>query len=225
MTTNKDDYLKAIYHCGGLGKRVSTKAIAQKLGIASASVTEMVARLAKEGLLTYEPYKGSQLTQTGAEACINVVRSHELWEVFLVQYLGYSLSEAHSDAEALEHATSLKLAERLETLLNRPEVCPHGAVIPRPGNIPPERDMLLLSALNAGNGAVIGQTGEEKELLDYLERLGIKTGTHIILERFGEYGGPLEVTIGSQVIQLTRKAADQIWVLADTIEDGHRSQR
>ena len=223
MTTNKEDYLKAIYHCGGIHKRVSTKAVAQKLGIASASVTEMIGRLAREGLLTYEPYKGSQLTQTGLDACINVVRSHELWEVFLVQYLGYSLSEAHGDAELLEHATSLKLAESLDKLLNRPEVCPHGAVIPRPGNIPSERDMCLLSQLSAGNMAVIGQTGEEKELLDYLERLDIRAGTCVTLERFGEYGGALELLVEDRRVQLTRKAAEQIWVLADTIENGHRS--
>lgn len=215
MTTSKEDYLKAIYHSGGLHKRVSTKEVAQRLGIASASVTEMIGRLAKEGLLTYEPYKGSQLTQEGLEHCISVVRSHELWEVFLVQYLGYSLSEAHKDADALEHATSPLLTERLDKLLNHPAICPHGAVIPRPGDIPPDRHMILLSALPAGASAVIGQVEEEKELLDYLERLALGVGVEVRVDRYGEYGGPLELTVKNRPLQLTRKAADQIWVLTD----------
>ena len=213
MTASKEDYLKAIYHAGGLQKRVSTKEVAHRLGIASASVTEMIARLAKEDLLTYEPYKGTQLTQKGLEHCISVVRSHELWEVFLVQYLGYSLSEAHEEAEALEHATSPLLTERLDNLLHHPAACPHGAMIPRPGSIPPERDMLPLSALPIGEPAVIGQIEEEKELLDYLEHLGLGTGIQVRVERHGEYDGPLELTVENHAVQLSRKAADQIWVL------------
>ena len=222
MTASKEDYLKAIYHAGGLHKRVATKEVAQRLGIASASVTEMIARLAKEDLLTYEPYKGSQLTQRGLEACVNVVRSHELWEVFLVQYLGYSLSDAHRDAEALEHATSPLLTERLDDLLKHPAACPHGAIIPRPGSIPPERDMLQLSTLPVGAPAVIGQIEEEKELLDYLERLGLGVGIHITVEEYGEYDGPLALTAENHPVQLSRKAADQIWVLPDKTEDKRR---
>ena len=213
MTTNKEDYLKAIYHCGGVSGRVTTKAVALRLGIASASVTEMLARIAKEGLISYEPYKGTQLTDKGVAACINVVRSHELWEVFLVRYLGYSLSEAHNDAEALEHATSSLLAERLDELLKHPDFCPHGAAIPRPGNIPSVRDMVLLSSLPAGSMAIVGQVEEEKELLDYLERLGIKVGAPLSIQGFGEYEGPVELMLDGRSIQLSRKAADQIWVL------------
>ena len=215
MTTNKEDYLKAIYHCGGLYKRVATKEVAKKLGIASASVTEMIARLAKEELLSYEPYKGSQLTQKGIDACINVVRSHELWEVFLVKYLGCSLSEAHKDAEELEHATSPILAERLDHFLNMPAVCPHGAMIPRPGNIPPNRNLIPLSSIPAGDTAVISQIEENKELLDYLEPLGIVTGIRLTVEQYGAYEGPLELLIENRSIQLSRKAAEQIWVLSN----------
>ena len=217
MTTSKEDYLTAIYHAGGLHKRVSTKEVAQRLGIASASVTEMIIRLAKEELLIYEPYKGAQLTQKGLAHCINVVRSHELWEVFLVQYLGYSLSEAHEEADALEHATSPLLTEKLDNLLNHPAACPHGAIIPRPGSIPPERNMILLSALPIGEPAVIGQIEEEKELLDYLENLGIGAGMQVKVQQYGEYEGPLNLTAEKRSVQLSRKAANQIWVLPGKI--------
>ena len=215
MTTNKEDYLKAIYYCGGLYKRVTTTEVAKQLGIASASVTEMIARLAKEELLSYKPYKGSQLTQKGIDACINVVRSHELWEVFLVQYLGCSLSEAHKNAEELEHATSPMLADRLDHFLNMPAACPHGAMIPRPGNIPPNRNLIPLSAIPAGDRAVIGQIEESKELLDYLEPLGIVTGIQLTVQQYGAYEGPVDLLVNDKILQLSRKATEQIWVFPD----------
>ena len=215
MTANKEDYLKAIYHSGGQTHRVTTKAVAQRLGVASASVTEMLARLAKEGLILYAQYKGSQLTEKGLAACINVVRSHELWEVFLVRYLGYRLSEAHDDAEALEHATSPLLAERLDELLSHPDFCPHGAAIPRPGRMPSARDMALLTALPAGSTAVVAQVEEEGELLDYLERLGLKVGSRVTIRAYGEYDGPVELLLDEKNVQLSRKAASQIWVLQE----------
>ena len=215
MTANKEDYLKAIYHCGGAEGRVSTKAVAQKLGIASASVTEMLARLGREGLLQYEPYKGTQLTPAGLDACVAVVRSHELWEVFLVQCLGYRLSEAHSDAEALEHATSPLLAERLDEFLQRPDFCPHGAAIPRPGALPPARDMAPLSSLPAGASALVAQVEEEAELLDYLEALGLKVGVSVTVERYGAYEGAVELTADGRAVQVSRKAAGRVWVLPE----------
>ncbi|MBE6830799.1 MAG: metal-dependent transcriptional regulator [Ruminococcaceae bacterium] len=212
MTTNKEDYLKAIYHSGGLNERATTKAIAEQLGIASASVTEMLARLAREGLILYEPYKGSQLTEKGLRACIGIVRSHELWEVFLVRYLDYSWSEAHEDAEFLEHATTERLAERLDHFLQHPEVCPHGAVIPRLESIPEERKLSPLAFQPVGKTAVIRQVEEEKELLDYLEGLGMKIGSHATVLSFGAYDGPLEILLDGHPVQISRKAAEKIRV-------------
>lgn len=212
MTTNREDYLKAIYHAGGKDSRATTKAVADQLGIASASVTEMLARLAKEDFITYEPYKGSRLTAKGLQACINVVRSHELWEVFLVRYLGYRLSEAHRDAEVLEHATSELLADRLDTFLQHPDFCPHGAAIPRPEHIPTARDLTRLSAQPAGKAVVIRQVEEDAPLLDYLERLGLQVGDALTIDRYGEYDGPLELTLDGRALQISRKAANQVWV-------------
>ena len=103
MTPNKEDYLKAIYKLGGMEEQVSNKQIAESLQIAPASVTEMLGKLKREGLIHYEPYKGSRLTDAGMRIAITLVRGHRLWEVFLMRHLGYSWSEAHEDAELLDY--------------------------------------------------------------------------------------------------------------------------
>ena len=74
MTPNKEDYLAAIYKLGGLEQLVNNKQIAEMLQIAPASVTEMLGKLKREGLIIYEPYKGSCLTEEGIRAAITLVR-------------------------------------------------------------------------------------------------------------------------------------------------------
>ena len=212
MTASREDYLKAIYDAGGIWKKVSTTTVAKALRIASASVTEMAVRLSHEGLVSYEPYKGVQLTEKGLSACINVVRSHELWEVFLVEYLGYSLSQSHAEAEALEHATSPMLAERLDEFLRHPETCPHGGLIPRPGVMPEKREMEKLSECGECDEAVIVRIEEEKELLEYLDKMSIKAGDRIEVISYGEYECPVTIKCGDRLIMLSRKAAERIFV-------------
>jgi DtxR family Mn-dependent transcriptional regulator len=212
MTMSKEDYLKAIYYSGGVNGRATTKAIAEQLGIASASVTEMLARLSKEDLIYYEPYKGSQLTAKGLQACIGVIRNHELWEVFLVRYLNYNWSEAHEDAELLEHATPARLTERLDNFLGYPDFCPHGAAIPRPEQASTERKLSPLLSQPIGKTVIVRQVLEEKELLDYLERLGMKIDSRVTILSYGEYDGPLELILDNRQIQISRKAAERIWV-------------
>ncbi len=60
-----------------------------------------------------------------------IKRSHHLWEVFLIEKLGYSEDEVHDEAELLEHVTSKRLQQALDRFLEYPEMCPHGTTITR----------------------------------------------------------------------------------------------
>ncbi|NJP41300.1 metal-dependent transcriptional regulator [Oscillospiraceae bacterium HV4-5-C5C] len=218
MTSNKEDYLKAIYHLSEENGRASTQDIARRLGVAPASVSEMLSRLTQEGLLNYEPYKGSALTEKGRQTCEAIIRVHELWEVFLVNYLDYSWSEAHEEADRLEHASSQRLAERLDLFLQQPEYCPHGALIPRPeyddpGSRPASLTRLRLIQMQPGQTARILQVEEEPALLDYLQARGIRIGAVVRLEAVEAYEGPLTLRLdGGRQLQISQKAAGQIWV-------------
>ncbi len=218
MHHSKEDYLKAIWHLGGRKERVASKALIGRLGVQAPSVTDMLGRLAKEELIEYEPYKGCILTEKGREACLNLVRSHEIWEVFLVRHLGYRLAEAHAEADLLEHATSERLMERLDHFLDYPVTCPHGARVPRPGATKDARKLLPLSDVPAGDCAQVCRIEEEAELLDYLERCGLSLEDKIQVLAQSDFGGPLHLKVSNanrktaRELHLSQRAAEMIFV-------------
>ena len=114
MTPNREDYLKLILELGGDVQQISNKQIVIGLNISAASVSEMITKLVKEELIDHIPYKGVQLTPKGLSLASSLIRKHRLWEVFLVEHLGYSWNDVHDEAEVLEHITSNTLATRLE---------------------------------------------------------------------------------------------------------------
>src|SRR5512135_2897451 len=86
------DYLKVIYELTESGETASTSALAARLGIAPASVTGMIQRLAstKPPLVDYRKHQGVMLTKAGQRSALEVIRHHRLIEAWLVQTLGYS---------------------------------------------------------------------------------------------------------------------------------------
>lgn len=212
MTPNKEDYLKAIYKLGGIEELVNNKQIAKTLQIAPASVTEMLGKLKREGLIHYEPYKGSCLTPDGMRVAISLVRGHRLWEVFLMRHLGYSWSEAHEDAELLEHITPSRLTERLDQFLNYPSYCPHGSAIPHPNGRIDHAPLQTLNLLPVGTRSHIRRVTEEKELLDYLQNTGIRIGCSVCILECAPYEGPLTFDLEGTHVQISYKAACQIYV-------------
>lgn len=217
MTPHKEDYLKALYELGGSEHLVSNKQIADLLKIAPASVSEMLGKMSREGLIQYEPYKGSRLTQSGLQLAISLVRGHQLWEVFLIRHLGYSWSESHEDAEMLEHITPPRLAARLDRFLNYPAYCPHGNVIPKADGQVENAALEPLKALSVGEKSKIRRVDEERELLDYLESLGIEIGSPVAVLAIAPYEGPLTLDLDGRNVQISYKAACQIYV--DQIHD------
>ncbi|MDQ6918929.1 MAG: metal-dependent transcriptional regulator [Candidatus Dormibacteraeota bacterium] len=106
FTRAQEDYLKALYQLHGDQRPVPTRDLAQRLGISSPSVSEMVTRLSAQGLVEHDRYRGQQLTREGRKVALELVRHHRLLEMFLVQVLGYSWDEVHDEAERLEHVMS-----------------------------------------------------------------------------------------------------------------------
>ncbi|MBX3356642.1 MAG: metal-dependent transcriptional regulator [Phycisphaeraceae bacterium] len=110
---------------------VSLGELAAALSLTPGSVTSMVKRLSKEGLVRYERYGGVALTPVGARAAAAVLHRHRLVETFLVRTLGLDWSEVHDEAERIEHALSDRVLLALDRFLGFPETDPHGDPIPR----------------------------------------------------------------------------------------------
>ena len=114
------------------GTLVPMGQLASALGVVPGTATTMVKTLAESGLVRYEPYAGVRLTAAGEKLAALVLRRHRLIELFLVQVMGMSWTEVHDEAEHLEHAVSDRLIDRIDEMLGRPAVDPHGDPIPDP---------------------------------------------------------------------------------------------
>lgn len=170
------DYLKAIWESGGSGT-ASTKDVATRLSISSASVTNMFGRLQEMGLVEYERYHGASLTQLGLAEALRLVRRHRLIETFLMEHLGYSWQDVHEEAERLEHAVSDEFTERLAELLGHPGRDPHGDLIPAAdGTLVPESSRPLSEAKAGQRVCIVKVDDESASVLNHLGERGLVPG-------------------------------------------------
>src|SRR5438270_13204723 len=180
FTRSQQDYLKALYLLRGEQRPVPTRDLAQRLGISSPSVSEMVARLNAQGLVEHDRYRGQQLTREGRKVALELVRHHRLMDMFLVQVLGYSWDEVHDEAERLEHVISERMEARIFELLGRPELDPHGHAIPTLAGKVRSLSDRALSDCAAGEKVVVqGVSDEDARRLRELQRRGLLPGTKI----------------------------------------------
>ena len=212
MTPNREDYLKLILELGGDQRQISNKQIVSGLAISAASVSEMISKLIKEGLVKHTPYQGVQLTTAGLEKASSLIRRHRLWEVFLVEHLNYSWNEVHDDAEVLEHVTSDTLAHRLEIYLNHPEYCPHGGMIPKETQTIHEKKRETLSTYPKGTRIKIARVLDERELLDYLVSIDLKLHEEYEIIDVAAYEGPITIQNHEKTLAVSYKAASTIFV-------------
>ena len=215
MTSNKEEYLRVIYERGGESAHVPNKAIADELGVAPSSVTEMLTKLKKDGLVAITPYKGATLTESGLLACLAVIRYHRLWEVFLVEKLGYTWREAHEEAHLLEHASTTRLIERLDDFLGNPKTCPHGSLIPKDNAMGKDLKLVPLSQLRKGQLGHIRRVTEDTDLMDYLQRIGVILNAPIEILEVSDYEGPVAFRQESLPINISYKAAHDVFVELD----------
>jgi len=213
FTQSQEDYLKALYHLHGDTRPVPTRELAQRLGISSPSVSEMVNRLEAQGLVEHDRYRGQQLTREGRKVALELVRHHRLLEMFLVQVLGYSWDEVHEEAERLEHVISERMEQRIFDLLGRPELDPHGHAIPSlTGKVRPISDRPL-SECRAGESLVVqGVSDDDAATLRELERRHLLPGTRIEVVAASEFEGPIEVRIKGRREQIPLGLARAMFV-------------
>lgn len=212
-----EDYLRVIYRLGEQTERVSTSAIAERLAFSSASVTKMLKRLDKEGLVEHVPYKGVSLTMDGRKEALRVVRHHRLIELLLTDILGVPWDRVHEEAHRLEHSISDYLEERIAAVLGYPEFDPHGQPIPtRDGEIR-KTEMWNLSKVTPGfRGQIAEVNDSDSSLLRYLGERGLYPRTQLELVEREPFGGNVRLRVNGCLISIGSKAAEHIWVARTT---------
>jgi DtxR family Mn-dependent transcriptional regulator len=196
-TLTEENYLKAIFKLSGdEGKAVYTTDIASRMEMSSASVTDMLRKLSQKKLITYKKYQGVTMTASGKKAALTVIRKHRLWEMFLVEKLGFGWEEVHPVAEQLEHIHSEKLIEELDKFLGYPKADPHGDPIPDSNGKFPVRKQIPLSELPENETAVIaGVVDKSPVFLRHLEKNGFTVGTTVKVNAIEEFDNSLNVDL------------------------------
>jgi DtxR family Mn-dependent transcriptional regulator len=213
FTRSQQDYLKALYQLHGDQRPVPTRELAQRLGISSPSVSEMVSRLTAQGLVEHDRYRGQQLTREGRKVALELVRHHRLLEMFLVQVLGYSWDEVHEEAERLEHVISERMEQRIFELLGRPELDPHGHAIPTLGGKVRSLSDRALSESRVGERVIVqGVSDEDPGRLRELERRGLLPGTRIEIVAESKFEGPIAVRIKGRRVSVPLGLARAMFV-------------
>lgn len=171
----------------------------------------MVKRLAKMDLVIYEPYQGVTLTETGRKIALQVLRSHRLVELYLVEMLAIPWDQVHEEADKWEHVLSQKLADRMDTILGYPTQDPHGAPIPKQDGTISQPDYISLLELEVGQSAAVAEVNDRNpDLLRYLAQLGLQPDAQVTLVEVAPFEGLLILCIDEKTHIVGRKVAQKI---------------
>ena len=212
-----DDYLKAILELGGVeDARVSTNALAERLGVRTPSVTGMLQKLAAQrpAFVLYEKHRGVRLAAAGKRRAWELVRHHRLLELFLHDVLKYSWDEVHEEAERLEHFISERFEDRVAAILGDPEIDPHGHVIPQKYEAGVFRDEVPLVRWPLQTPATISSVSDRSAAaLRELERLGLMPGIELAVEKRNSSGSlSIRLEARRDLIRLNEDLAGCIFV-------------
>ena len=195
----EENYLKTIYYLATRQQgEVSTNALAEMTATKAASVTDMLRKLADKQLIHYKKYQGVRLTDEGERLALQVIRRHRLWEVFLVEKLGFGWDAVHEIAEELEHIRSEELVTRLDTYLGSPQFDPHGDPIPTPAGQMPETGYRKLSEMTTGQHVRLMAVLEHSaEFLQHLDHSDLTLGCSVTVAEVNGFDKSVLVQIES----------------------------
>jgi DtxR family transcriptional regulator, Mn-dependent transcriptional regulator len=222
LTTVAQDYLKVIWNAQEWSReKVSTKMLAERMGVSASTASESIRKLADQGLVDHEKYGAVTLTDRGRRAAVSVVRRHRLLETFLMRELGYRWDEVHDEAEILEHAVSDMLMARIDAKLGYPQRDPHGDPIPDlDGRVPTPPARQLSECSNGDHGAVARISDADPQMLRYFDSVGIALDSHLTVLARRDFAGTLSVAISDghhrdsdRTVDLGSPAAQSIWVI------------
>ena len=218
------DYLKVIWTAQEWSPdKVSTKMLAERIGVSASTASESIRKLADQGLVDHEKYGAVTLAESGRRAALAMVRRHRLMETFLVQELGYGWDEVHDEAEVLEHAVSDTMLDRIDAKLGYPTRDPHGDPIPAADGKVPTPPARQLSVCADGDAGVVARISDaDPEMLRYFDSVGISLDSRLRVVARRDFAGMISVAIeapdGSDspesTVDLGSPAAEAIWVVA-----------
>ena len=215
MSNSEENYIKEIYKLSLINSNhVTTNEIAYELSTKPPSVSDMLKKLCNKKLISYQKYKGVNLTSKGQNLAIYLTRKHRLWEFFLVNCLKYNWDEVHNIAEQLEHVKSEDLINRLDNFLGFPKIDPHGEPIPDKNGVLNHLDSKSLDNLGKNNiGKVVGVKTDDSDFLKYLNKINISIGSKLKIIDFNKFDHSFEIQIKNRTRNISLDVAKNILIL------------
>ncbi len=213
-----EEYLEAVLRLLSIkpGQFAKTGELAEMLGVAPASVTQMIQKLSAKGYLRYQKSRGVRLTAKGRRIAMDVLRRHRIAERLLVDMLGVSWEKAHETACEWEHLLTPELCERVLKQLDDPLTCPHGNPIPGVNGSLEEIPQESLADLDEGEEAVIDCVSDESpELLRMIASMGMLPGELVHVVQVSTLGDTFLVEVGTAQFALSRAIAKRIRIRKD----------
>jgi DtxR family Mn-dependent transcriptional regulator len=214
ITISKENYLKAIAEAEAEGETVIAATLARWLDVTPPAVTMALRRLKRDGFIQVQP-KDLRITllPEGRKIAERLLYRHHLIERMLAELFGMEWYMVHDEAEQLEHAVSEAFERLLAARLGAEGTCPHGNPLgldsPQARRLRGWQPMFEMQPGTAGR--VVSIFERDRQLLEYLDGLGIRPGADFAIEaRF--YDDTIGLKLGERHVQLGRKAAERIWV-------------
>ena len=207
------DYLKSAYRLSVGDTQLTITRLAKAKKVAPASVTAMVKKLTRAGLMTHQHYGSISLTEAGSRQALLAIRRHRLVECFLVRMLHFRLDEVHEESHRLEPVISDAFEMKIDKAMGHPKRCPHGDPIPDINGVLKHVPGFPLTELQEGVSAMVCRVpGSKKDLLRYLLDLGIEPEKPICVLRRDPFGGPLHLKLGRRTVLIGPEAARGVFV-------------
>jgi DtxR family transcriptional regulator, Mn-dependent transcriptional regulator len=208
-----EDYVTNVWKAEEWGGTATTNELAGILGVTPSTVSSNLKKLARDGLIDYEPYGRITLTEAGRTIAVPVVRRHRIIETYLVERLGLGWDEVHPEADALEHAVSDAVLARMDAALGHPTHDPHGDPIPAVDGTVTATEAVTLASLPAGSGGLVVRISDrEPGILRYLAAREVGIGTELRVEAANAAAGALRITRGHDSVEIATGAASAVWV-------------
>jgi DtxR family Mn-dependent transcriptional regulator len=214
-------YLRTILELEEEGVTPLRARIAERLHQSGPTVSQTVARMERDNLLTVHGDRHLELTPLGRHRAVAVMRKHRLAELLLVNVIGLEYESAHAEACKWEHVMSDEVERKVYELLGRPHVSPYGNQIPGlseldSGAAPDVAEPLSSLASMPLSGPVVvrrisEQLQKDQHLIHQLHEAGVEPGAAVTISRSGT---AVELTRGGITVEIPAAMAGLVFVSA-----------
>ena len=178
------EYLESIYWLYESGIERTQANLARALQVSQPSASEMLRRMADDGLVSRDDQKQIHFTDRGREVAERIVARHRLVEAYLVKVMGIPWDDVHEEAHAMEHSISPRLEAKMLEMIGDVHTCPHGHPI---GDYPREPGEPVPAVPSGSTIVVLRLENEAEEMLHYMKRHGVEPGhRYTVGDRRGE---------------------------------------